>query len=138
MQSDCSERTAPRASPLRRYAEQIKSEGFCPWLLRKFTLTCQKIVAKPLKQTRNLGLRRWLVFSFRRSAEFLIPTCPGRKTEFKLYPGLGLPPVYARHGTSDILAFSQVFAERQYSCIDDVAEPKLIIDCGANVGYSSL
>jgi FkbM family methyltransferase len=46
-------------------------------------------------------------------------------------------PVYARHGTSDLLVFDQIFVERQYSCLDHLHDPKLIIDCGANVGYSS-
>jgi len=33
--------------------------------------------------------------------------------------------------------FSQIFLFREYSCIDQVRDAKLIIDCGANVGYSS-
>lgn len=45
---------------------------------------------------------------------------------------------YARFGASDVGVFNQIFAEQEYACIRDVKEPKLIIDCGANVGYSSL
>src|SRR4051812_12644684 len=45
--------------------------------------------------------------------------------------------VRARHGTSDLMVFDQIFVERQYSCLDHLHDPKLIIDCGANVGYSS-
>ena len=47
-------------------------------------------------------------------------------------------PFYARFGSSDIGVFNQIFSEQEYSCLTDVADPKLIIDCGSNVGYSSL
>ncbi len=46
-------------------------------------------------------------------------------------------PVYARYGTSDFLVFNQVFVDREYRCVDDVEPPRLIVDCGANVGYTS-
>ncbi len=45
--------------------------------------------------------------------------------------------VLVRAGTSDLDVFKQIFIEREYSCLDDVARADLIIDCGANVGYSS-
>jgi FkbM family methyltransferase len=48
-------------------------------------------------------------------------------------------PVFARPGASDFLVFHQVFVEREYRCLDAIKDaPKLIIDCGANVGYSSV
>jgi FkbM family methyltransferase len=46
-------------------------------------------------------------------------------------------PVFARPNTSDYLVFGQIFVEREYKCLDGVKSPQLIIDCGANVGYSS-
>lgn len=46
--------------------------------------------------------------------------------------------VYFRHNTSDTKVLYQIFFERQYSCIDDLKSPQLIVDCGANVGYASL
>jgi len=55
-------------------------------------------------------------------------------------------PFYARHAryplacrglTPDLKVFSQIFLLREYSCIDGVKNPGLIIDCGANAGYSS-
>jgi FkbM family methyltransferase len=48
-----------------------------------------------------------------------------------------ISPVFARHETSDYLVFDQIFVEREYRCLDHVKRPDLIIDCGANVGYSS-
>ena len=48
-----------------------------------------------------------------------------------------LHPVLARNGSSDFGVFGQIFGLREYCCLDFVEEPKLIVDCGANVGYSS-
>lgn len=33
--------------------------------------------------------------------------------------------------------FNQIFVKREYQCLDDVASADLIVDCGANVGFSS-
>jgi FkbM family methyltransferase len=45
--------------------------------------------------------------------------------------------VSCRAHTSDLGVFRQIFIDREYRCLDDVRDPKLIIDCGANVGYAS-
>lgn len=42
-----------------------------------------------------------------------------------------------RPKTSDIEVFRQIFVEREYSCLDDLSDVDLVIDCGANVGYSA-
>jgi FkbM family methyltransferase len=46
-------------------------------------------------------------------------------------------PLWCRPGTSDARVFHQVFVVREYSCLDALCQPRLVIDCGANVGYSS-
>jgi FkbM family methyltransferase len=46
-------------------------------------------------------------------------------------------PLWVRPGTSDITVFYQIFGHREYRCLDHVQNPSLVIDCGANVGYSS-
>ena len=46
-------------------------------------------------------------------------------------------PLYARPGSTDAYVFRQIFIEREYSCIDDLDDVRLVVDCGANVGYSS-
>jgi FkbM family methyltransferase len=46
-------------------------------------------------------------------------------------------PLWMRFGTSDAQVFRQIFCEGEYGCLDGLA-PGLIIDCGANVGYSSV
>jgi FkbM family methyltransferase len=47
-------------------------------------------------------------------------------------------PVYVRSGTSDVRVFKQIFVDREYSCLDCMNDVKTVIDCGANVGYSSV
>ena len=54
-----------------------------------------------------------------------------------LHPKSSLHPVRIREGTSDIYVFHQVFVEREYDCFDSAADVTLVIDCGANVGYTS-
>ncbi len=49
-----------------------------------------------------------------------------------------LHPLWARFATSDVAVFNQIFTEQEYSCLKDVETPKLILDCGANVGYSTV
>ena len=46
-------------------------------------------------------------------------------------------PLHCRVGTSDLDVFRQIFVEREYSCIDDLREPSVMVDCGANVGFAS-
>jgi FkbM family methyltransferase len=126
-----------RDSWLLRYRGQLEIEGTYKWFVRKLLLAARQLIVKPSRQIKNLGVRGWFVFAIRRAAEFILPGSRS-KNVFKLYPGRCSLPVRARHGTSDILAFSQVFAERQYAVAVDALEPRLIVDCGANVGYSTL
>jgi FkbM family methyltransferase len=46
-------------------------------------------------------------------------------------------PLKCRPNTSDRAVFFHIFVEREYECLDDLPDAKLIIDCGAYVGYSS-
>ena len=50
---------------------------------------------------------------------------------------LALHPLAMRAHTSDMFVFTQIFSHREYECLDHVDEASLIVDCGANVGYSS-
>ena len=45
--------------------------------------------------------------------------------------------VIARRGTSDLGVFNQILIEREYRCLDDLRNPDVILDLGANAGYSS-
>jgi FkbM family methyltransferase len=57
---------------------------------------------------------------------------------FRVHPRVARTPVLVRLGTSDFSVFRQIFIEREYACLDDLAAPQLIFDCGANTGYSSV
>jgi FkbM family methyltransferase len=46
-------------------------------------------------------------------------------------------PLRARPKTTDRAIFWQIFGDREYRCLDELMNARLIIDCGANVGYSS-
>jgi FkbM family methyltransferase len=46
--------------------------------------------------------------------------------------------IYLRTGTSDYAVLTQVFLEREYEPLDNLDSVRTIIDCGANVGYSSV
>jgi FkbM family methyltransferase len=46
-------------------------------------------------------------------------------------------PLRCRPDSSDPLVYRQIFIGREYACLDDVTEAGLVIDCGANVGYSA-
>lgn len=78
---------------------------------------------------KNLGLPSFLNFEFkkrvRQSGSFSLTS---KKLDF---------PVNARPQTSDLGVFYQIFVFDEYRCLADLRSPSLIIDLGANVGYSS-
>ena len=59
------------------------------------------------------------------------------KGTYKLYSPEAHYPILCRSNSSDIYVFGQIFAYREYRCLDEITDPKLIIDCGANIGCSS-
>jgi FkbM family methyltransferase len=61
-----------------------------------------------------------------------------RKDGLKVQPKGITEPILIRSNSSDIDVFSQIFVEKEYSCLDNLADVDLIIDAGANVGYSSV
>jgi len=46
--------------------------------------------------------------------------------------------VAIRFGSSDFRLFEQIFLAEQYLPVTKIGEPRAILDCGANVGYSTL
>jgi FkbM family methyltransferase len=46
-------------------------------------------------------------------------------------------PLKCRAQSSDLRVFDQIFQKREYRCLDTLATADLIIDCGANAGYSA-
>ncbi len=89
---------------------------------------------RAVSEIRNLGFANWLIFKYHKKRKNRgIGSGPKKKLSSRFLAH----PVYFREGTSDLYVFRQVLAEREYGCIDDCSGPKLIIDCGANVGYAS-
>jgi len=57
--------------------------------------------------------------------------------EIKIKPKNYIYDIYARSKTSDIRAIGQIFVNEDYN-LDYKIKPMYIIDCGANVGYSTV
>jgi FkbM family methyltransferase len=53
-----------------------------------------------------------------------------------IHPAGAVHPLWARTRSSDLAVFSQIFVEREYECLN-LIDGDLILDLGANVGYSS-
>lgn len=82
---------------------------------------------------RNLGLLNALRLKYHRFRLRLVPS----SRPYRLTSRHAAHPLWCRPGTTDICVFFQIYILREYSCLDDVADAHLVIDCGANVGYSS-
>jgi FkbM family methyltransferase len=93
----------------------------------------QKSIATHRNQFHALGLRGWLQLQAHLRSPRLAAAFGHR-----LWPKTAAHPVRYRPGESDLTVFWQIFLEREYSSLDDVRDPGLIVDCGANVGYSSV
>lgn len=57
--------------------------------------------------------------------------------EGTLYTNQLLHPIVFRYNSSDINVFSQIFISDEYNPLTRLENVKLIVDCGANVGYAS-
>lgn len=60
-----------------------------------------------------------------------------RSSEFWIQPKHVAYPLGVRDNSSDIDVFDQIFVQREYACLDDMVDVGLVLDCGANVGYST-
>jgi FkbM family methyltransferase len=56
---------------------------------------------------------------------------------FRLHSTHALHPLLCRRDSSDRAVFRQIFIKREYRCLDHVQNASLILDCGANCGYSA-
>ena len=81
----------------------------------------------------NLGVRGTLSYALGRSRS----KGSGHASSIVLRSRFSECPLLCRPGTSDISVFYQIFCFREYSCLDDIGAAGLIVDCGANVGYSA-
>lgn len=95
-----------------------------------------RIVRNPYEYAsaiKNLGAWQFLlcvVHFFRAKLQFT-------PKAYMLYSKYLRFPVYCRPKTTDLHVFNQIFTRRCYRCLDDLNHVGLVIDCGANVGYSA-
>ena len=68
------------------------------------------------------GLKNWLAIV-------------GGRPVFRLRSRLAQYPLEVRRGTTDFSVYRQVFVMQEYACCEN--DPEFILDCGANVGYTS-
>ena len=79
------------------------------------------------------GAMTWAVFRIKVALEFQQPPT------LKIKPREAKYPVFFRSGnSSDMTVFDQVFVANEYACLRNISSPRLILDLGANVGYSSV
>jgi len=81
----------------------------------------------------NMGLWETIAYALQR----LIYVPLIRPESIRVRSKTALYPLVCRVKSSDIDVFGQIFLAREYRCLDDVESPALIIDCGANCGYSA-
>jgi FkbM family methyltransferase len=82
----------------------------------------------------NLGFLPAIVFKYQDLRHRRIRSGP----PYALYSRYARHPMRCRPNTSDVDVFQQIFGFREYRCLDEVRDAGLIVDCGANVGYSTV
>ncbi|MHB1558783.1 MAG: FkbM family methyltransferase [Isosphaeraceae bacterium] len=92
---------------------------------------------------RKLGLPTTLTLARSHLAEYRARLVrggrrPDRRTLISVRPkGYGAP-IWFRLNTTDINVLQQVFLSGEYECAGDEPAPRLIVDCGANIGCASV
>jgi FkbM family methyltransferase len=81
----------------------------------------------------SIGLPQACVYVFQRICALLFT----KPRNYYLISKDAKFPLICRSHTSDADVFTQIFIDREYACLDDLPSVDLIIDCGANVGYSA-
>jgi FkbM family methyltransferase len=84
-------------------------------------------------EARKYGLGNWVRMRTRRVRSFFA----GHECLGYLSSPWADHPLAFRPDSSDLDVYRQIFIEREYQCFDDLTDVRLIIDCGANVGYSA-
>jgi FkbM family methyltransferase len=92
-----------------------------------------------LRKKLGLGSALWRLNSWRAGFGVLsaLRLVRLRGLELKVRPRWAAFPLIVRTQTSDVEVLRQIFVRREYASLDELNEVRLVIDCGANVGYSS-
>lgn len=104
--------------------------------MRSRFLTTIRFHLQKLADTRaSTGLSaviRWETWHF--AAKLGLP----QPALWRIRPRQVFHPLQARlRGSSDLSVFEQIFIGQEYSCLRDLKDPSLVLDLGANVGYSA-
>lgn len=83
------------------------------------------------------GLARGLGILRLRRYDFLHQEASREGEDLFVLPPLVEHGFYVRRRSSDVLVYDQIFLEREYAPLNDLSGVGLVLDCGANVGYSS-
>lgn len=97
------------------------------WLIRLV-----RFLRRQWEDLARQGWRGWVFAQASRRGRWL-----ARVFGHRLWPRGLKKPIFYRPGTSDLDVYTQVFDTLEYRCLDHVISPGLIIDCGANVGFTS-
>lgn len=90
-------------------------------------------IAEVLAYLANLG-----PLGFARYAAYrVVNNSTLKRAPYKLYSRCTRFPVWCRPGTSDLTMYAEIICHRAFRCLDGVRDATLILDCGANAGYSS-
>jgi FkbM family methyltransferase len=125
-----------KPSPLRRVFNQvdlIAKLGLAGWTAYRFQRLCLRLFPGESDLITELGPAGWIAYRLQKSRHDRAR--PGAIVEFTSKHAKY--PLKCRSHTSDINMFRMILIDREYACLDEVADPGLIIDCGANAGYSS-
>lgn len=87
--------------------------------------------SKYIRRIRNLGFSNFLRYTWHQKTK--LPT----NGEFVLRSKICEFPLLCRARTRDIDVFKHMFVVREYACLDFLSRAELIVDCGANAGFSS-
>lgn len=102
--------------------------------MRAVTRFRNKIKRLPVWR-RRLGTAQALQWGLLRLAVILGLPEPAA---WRLRPRLASYPLFARlRESSDMHVFDQIFLFEEYSCLKELKEPLLVVDLGANVGFSA-
>jgi FkbM family methyltransferase len=86
--------------------------------------------------TTRIGL--WATLHNGLARKWAKATTPAGQTTLIPYRAKGLKaPLYCRYGTSDSIVFHQMFIDREYAALGIIKDPKVIVDCGGNVGFAA-
>lgn len=78
-------------------------------------------------------------FGWRKAIDYSFSRCFGLlpRPMHGSHPPHVMFPLWIRDSSSDFVVFNQIFRDVEYSCLDAMTNVGLVLDCGANVGYSS-